>query len=188
MREKAEDLLSCQNIVPYVKPKARGVISSEFVPYSIPDTSRVFTETANIDRIWSLAQFSASYDFQRDTSSDTMTAPSWSAFNSLMVEKHPPYAISASVPILPYPATSQSAVYTIMVNLQDAMVQVNQNCGALWSDEGVYHIAKELQLLLPSNFDDIFLGLGSFHTTKIIINCLGQYLQDGGIAEALIET
>ena len=60
-------------------------------------------------------------------------------------------------------------------------------CWALWSDEGVYHNAKELLLLFPSQFENIFLGLGSFHTTKIIINCLRQYLGDSGITEALIE-
>ena len=63
-----------------------------------------------------------------------------------------------------------------------------QKCEALWSDEVVYHIVKELQLLFPSDFGNIFLGLGSFHTTKILINCIGQYLQDSGITEALIET
>lgn len=44
-----------------------------------------------------------------------------------------------------------------MVNFQDAMVQVNQNCGVLWNDEGVYHIAKELQLLFPSELIISFL-------------------------------
>lgn len=187
-QKKLNDLLSCQKLVPFLKPKSRGVISSEFVPSDIPDTSSVSTEAANIDCLWSLARFLALYDFQGNTFSETMTVPSWSAFNSLVVEKHPPKAISASVPILPYPATSQAAIYTTMVNFQDAMIQVKQECGALWSDEGVYHIAKELQLLFPSEFGNIFLGLGSFHTTKIIISCLGQYLQDSGIVEALIET
>lgn len=187
-QKKLNDLISCQKLVPFVKPKMRGTISSEFEPCDIPDTSEVCTKAANIDCLWSLARFSASYDFEKDTFTETMTVPSWSAFNSLIVEQHPPKIISASVPILPYPATSQSAIYTTMMNFQDAMVQVNQKCGALWSDEGVYHIAKELQLLFPSDFDNIFLGLGSFHTTKIIINCLGQYLEDSGIVEALIET
>ena len=106
----------------------------------------------------------------------------------LLVESYSPKTISASVPIFPYPATNQSSVCTTMVNFQDAMKQVNQNCGALWSDEGVYHNAKELLLLFPSQFENIFLGLGSFHITKIIINCLGQYLEDSDITEALIET
>ena len=73
------------------------------------------------------------------------------------------------------------------MNFQEAMVQVNQTSWALWSD-GVYHIAKEPQLLFPTNFDNIFLGLRAFHITKIIINCLGQYLEDSGIVEALVET
>ena len=38
--------------------------------------------------------------------------------------------------------------------------------GPLWSDEGMYHIAKEMQLLYPQKFSIIFLGIGSFHLKK----------------------
>ncbi len=63
-------------------------------------------------------------------------------------------------PILPYPATSYDAVFTTMVNFQDALKQKGDAYGALWADEGVYHIAKEIQLLKSDKFDNIFLGLG----------------------------
>ena len=41
--------------------------------------------------------------------------------------------------------------------------------GALWSDEGVYAIAKEIQLLKPNHFGNVFLGMGPFHMEKIVI-------------------
>ena len=59
--------------------------------------------------------------------------------------------------------------------------------GALWCDEGVYHIAREIQLLSPDSFD-AFLGLGGFHMEKGVMACLGKYLKDTGIDKVLINT
>jgi hypothetical protein len=36
----------------------------------------------------------------------------------------------------------------------------------MWADEDVYRIAKEIQLLKPDQFSNIFLGLGWFHMEK----------------------
>ena len=66
-------------------------------------------------------------------------------------------------PILPYPATTYDAVLTMMINFRDALKQKGDTYGALWADEGVYHIAKEIQLVKPDEFSNIFLGLGGFH-------------------------
>ena len=50
-----------------------------------------------------------------------------------------------------------------MVNFQDVLKQKQLDSGPLLSDEGVYRIAKEIQLLEPDKFSNIFLGLGGFH-------------------------
>ena len=60
--------------------------------------------------------------------------------------------------------------------------------GALWSDKGVYAIAKEIQLLKPDHTGNIFLGMGPLHMEKIVIACLGKFLGCIGIDLALIET
>ena len=59
--------------------------------------------------------------------------------------------------------------------------------GQLWCDEGVYRIAKEIQLLMADEFDNIFLGLGWFHAEKNFIACCGQYLQESGIDTVFVE-
>ena len=61
-----------------------------------------------------------------------------------------------------------------MKNFQDVLQQMNLPYGSLWSDKGVYHIGKELQLLNPDQFGNIFLGLG-------------LYLQNSGIKEVTVE-
>ncbi|CAB4011741.1 Hypothetical predicted protein [Paramuricea clavata] len=75
-------------------------------------------------------------------------------------------------PILPYPATTYDAILTTMINFQDALKQKGDSYGGLWADEGVYRIAKEIQLLKPEQFNNIFLGLGGFHMEKIVLRVL----------------
>ena len=68
-----------------------------------------------------------------------------------------------------------------MKNYQDILNQRNVPYGPLWCDEGVYRIAKEIQLLRPNEFRNILLGMGGFHTEKIVLACLGKYLEKSGI-------
>ena len=75
-----------------------------------------------------------------------------------------------------------------MINFQDALKQKGDSYGGLWADEGVYRIAKEIQLLKPEQFNNIFLGLGGFHMEKIVLACLGAYLEPSGIFSVLVET
>ena len=93
--------------------------------------------------------------------------------------------VSAS---LIFTSVGTDTIFTSMLNFQDVLKQKNAMPGALWSDEGVYAIAKEIQLLKPEQFGNIFLGMGPFHMEKIVIACLGKFLGCIGIDLALIET
>ena len=52
--------------------------------------------------------------------------------------------------------------------------------GALWCDEGVYRIAKELQLLNSHMFDTCF------HTEKILLACCWLYLKEIGVRDVFV--
>ena len=67
-----------------------------------------------------------------------------------------------------------------MKNFQDILKQRELPYGPLWCDQGVYRIAKEIQLLKSVEFDNIFVGLGGFHTEKIVLACIGKYLVNIG--------
>ena len=69
-------------------------------------------------------------------------------------------------PILPYVATEYDTIHIVMCNV---LLQKSQSDGPLWCNEGVYRLEKELQLLDPAYFDNIFLGLGDFRTEKVLI-------------------
>ena len=107
--------------------------------------------------------------------------PSWSATNSARIVNNVNKTSVGFTPLLPYPATEYDTIYTCMKNFQDVLHQTFNQCGALWCDEGVYRLAKELQLLFPETFDNIFLGLGGFHMEKTIIACIGKYHQGSGV-------
>ena len=64
---------------------------------------------------------------------------------------------------------------------QNVLLQKGLESGPLWCDEGVYRIAKELQLLNPDKFANIFVRLGGFHLEKVVIACCGKYLEESGI-------
>ena len=73
------------------------------------------------------------------------------------------------------------------MNVQDVLKQKQQVSGALWCDEGVYHIAKELQLLCKDKFNNIFLGLGGFHMDKVVLNMIGQFLSNIGVHDIFVQ-
>ena len=50
------------------------------------------------------------------------------------------------MPILPYPATEYDAIFTTIINFLAVLKQKEPENDPLWSDEGVYHTAKEIQL------------------------------------------
>ena len=55
-------------------------------------------------------------------------------------------------------------------------------------DKGVYHIAREIQLIRPEEFSNIVLCLGSFHMAKVVLGCLGKYLKERGAENILVES
>ena len=59
--------------------------------------------------------------------------------------------------------------------------------GALWCDEGVYQIPKELQLLYNDKFNDIFLGLRGFHMEKVVLNVIGQFLSNIDVCDIFVQ-
>lgn len=122
------------------------------------------------------------------TETDVDMIPSFTALQSCLQNPSKFHATStAFIPILPYKATEMDSIFTTMLNFQDVLAQRSERVGALWCDEGVYAVAKEIQILKPDIFSNIFLGLGPFHMEKIVMACLGKFLDCVGIDTALVE-
>ena len=119
---------------------------------------------------------------------DEQTMPIWSAANSILSENEPPLKQIAFLPVLPYPITQYDVVYTAMKNLQGILTNLDQDELPVTCDEGVFRIAREIQLIRPDEFNNIVICLGSFHMTKIALGCVGKYLKGSGAENILIES
>ena len=97
--------------------------------------------------------------------------------NSILLDGDVTLTHIGFTPILPYPVTDFDAIFISMKNYQDVLTEKELPYGAFWCDEGVYHIAKELQLLKPAELSNLFIGLGGFHMEKVVLSCIGLYLK-----------
>ena len=113
--------------------------------------------------------------------------PSFAAVKNLIDSSTHPITKCAFTPILPYAATEYDTIFTTMVNFQDVRKQKESEISLLWSDEGVYQTAKEIQLWHPWKFSNIYLGIGGFHLERVVIDCLGTYLKSSGIQNLVLE-
>jgi len=172
-------VLPCQTLSTATNMGKRGEISDDF---RTGNFNNKVSKTTKHFRIWNAARFKIFG--QRDGNG----VPSFVATNSLFADPVNVITNFSFTPILPYPATEYDTIFTCMRNFQDVLKQRSQEYGPLWCDEGVYRIAKELQLLNPVEFDNIFLGLGGgFHMEKVLIACCGVFLKDTGIDSVFVE-
>lgn len=66
-----------------------------------------------------------------------------------------------------------------MKNFQDILKKRELPYVPLRSDQGMYRIAKEIQLLKLDRFDNILLELVGFHTEKVVLTSIGKLLEGG---------
>ena len=148
-------------------------------PYTSDDT-----ETKKLtDIAWSMGRLNLDIkdnNVDRIVYPEQQTMPSWSASNAVWTDENVPLKQVASLPVLPYPVTLYSAVYTQMTNLVAICAQLVQHKLPVYADENVYCMAKEIQLLRPAEFKNLVLCLGTFHTAKTLLKCTGKSLEGSG--------
>ena len=119
---------------------------------------------------------------------NTQSTPTWSAYNPLVCEDNTKIQRTAFFPVIPYPVTEYSSVYTAMCNFLIASDQLDQEDLLIACNEGVDHIARHIQLLEPEKFKHLVLLLGNFHMIKIFLAIIGKYLKESGVNHIFIET
>ena len=92
-------------------------------------------------RLWTLSQYKDKSPVDNGTH-----IPSFAAVKCLIDSSTHSITKCAFTPILPYPATEYNDIFTTMINFQDVLKQKECENSRLWSDEGLYHTAKEMQL------------------------------------------
>ena len=177
------NVLDCQQQISFHRP-GRASIPKEFTPNVFHMPNGVINSALCEDVLWCLSR----HTIPLYSVSKTQNIPSYIALKSLLSTTNVSITTCAFTPIIPYPATEYETIYTCMKNFQDILHQNNMPYGPLWCDEGVYRIVKEIQLLKRIEFQNIFLGIGGFHTEKVVLAAIGKYLEDVGAENVFVET
>ena len=164
--------------------------------YSINDINNIKlipeiyeTDLQKNNFVWFLLRMAISEEERKfSTQNINQSIPSWSSFNSAVSIDDRPKQIVGYLPVLPFPVTDASTVYTCLKNFNDLLSQLQQNYLAVACDEGVYKIARHIIFENEREFDNIILFLGDFHIIKILLSCIGKYLKHSGIESIFIET
>ena len=104
---------------------------------------------------------------------------------SLVTDEDLTQKIIGFLPVLPYPVTEYTVVYTALKNFQDILSQLDQSHLPITCDEGVYHIARAIIMNNPTEFSNLVLCLRSFH---LIMGAIGKYIEGSGAEIILAES
>ena len=142
------------------------------------------------DLTWSLARVDICESVSNGVNikPDDQIMPDWSVANSVLSEHVVKQKRVAFLPVLPYPVTQYDIDYTAMKNFQKVLQYLKQPKLPVICDEGVYHTAREIQLIRHNEFQDIILCMGTFHMAKVELGCLGIFLTGSGAETILVES
>ena len=183
--------LPCQELKEYIKPVRKPDLPEDYEVepelYTLGQLQH--DEISQKDIIWSLARMNLpTSESQMVThTNDKQTMPSWSGFNSIVTSENVPQKKVGFLPLIPQPVTQYATVYTALKNFQNVLSQLKQAHIAITCDEGVYHIAREITLCHKDEFQDIVLCLGSFHMIKVLLGCLGKFIESSGAESIFVE-
>lgn len=181
--------LKCQELQPFYKPAKRADLSADYATETHPVDKDLLQAVRKKDLAWSLARLDLS---ENQTSINIkpsdQTMPAWRETNTVLSEKDISKKRVGFLPVLPYPVTQYDTVYTALKNFNGILQHLEQHKLPVTCDEGVYHIAREIQLIRPEEFQDIVLCMGSFHMAKVALGCLGKYLKGSGAESILVES
>ncbi|KAJ8669425.1 hypothetical protein QAD02_000684 [Eretmocerus hayati] len=184
--------LPSQELKTFHKPPGKVTLPPD-TKIDPPIQPEMFARINSDDFTWNLSRTLIDDDgagqSERENESETVqTVSSWSAYNAVTCDDHQKIQNTASLPILPFPVTEYSTVYTAMCNFIEILNQLDQKHLPIVCDEGVYRIARHIQLLHPEKFGGMIFMLGSLHMAKILESCIGKYLSESGADHVLVET
>ena len=141
-------------------------------------TEAKYDDTTKTDTAWMLSRLDLSMIKSGNVSPfpQEQVIPEWAAFNSFVSIDNKKVQQVGFLPVLPHLVTKYETVYKSVNNFLNILKQLKQNNMAIFCDEGVYHIAREILLKKPEEFKGLVLCLGSFHLIKTYLACNGKYL------------
>lgn len=178
--------LNCQILNSFIKPAIKPLLPDDFHLMNEIQNKHIMYDEKKKDQIWALTRIDLEKSVNIKPSNQKV--PSWSGVNSIWSSENIPVSQVSFLPLLPFPVTEYSTVYTELKNFNVMLSALNQTNLPVACDEGVYRIAREIQLLRPDEFKNIVLCMGSFHMTKVALGCIGKFLKDSGAQTIFVES
>lgn len=176
--------LPCQKVQSYHKPLKRPSLQEDF--QVAEDINIVISDTAVTEA--EAKEFLISL-VRSGIKDEENPVPTWAGIHALTSKKTVPLKKVGFLPVIPYPVTNYSTVFTALKNFQNVRAQLeDQPTLPVFCDEGVFHIVAEILMNNPADFCDLYPMMGAFHMTKVALRCAGTYLSGCGIEDGLIET
>ena len=64
--------------------------------------------------------------------------------------------------------------YSVVYSSQDVLSHLDRSHIPVTCDEGVYHIAREMIMNTPPEFNNLVLCLDYFHLIKVVMGAIGK--------------
>jgi len=178
--------LKCQKVTPISLKRSSIKIPENFIVNSdlFEMNDSEYKKIECKDLTWMIARMNP----ENEVGSHEQVIPSWSAFNASVSNRVTKQQIVGFMPLIPNPVTEFSTVYLALCNFKNVLGQLQQTVLPVACDEGVYNIAEQIILQRPDEFKNIFLMLGTFHMSKIVLACVGKYLKGSGVESIFVET
>ena len=174
--------LPCQVVGPYAKPPVRP---------SLPANMLLTPENCNIIHLDTevARNKAAKLEFCIHLVRTGLSQKSvlWTASRVLISKASIPLMRVGFLPVIPKPITNPATVYKALENFENVRKQLDQSVLPVWCDDGVFAPAMEIVLSEPDTFKSIFLMLGPFHWTKVLLRCVGRLFAGSGIDDSLKE-
>lgn len=175
--------LPCQDIPPHVKPATRPTLPDDMIMHpenkqvSLLDMQTARNAALETEFLISLIRLGEA-DKRHHI---------WAAVHTLVSSAAVPLMRVGFLPVIPRPITERATVRQCLANFQSVRRQLGQTSMAVWCDEGVFAPALDIYLHETEEFKDLFLCLGPFHWTRVLLRCQGKLLRGSGPDDALIE-
>ena len=177
--------LPCQQVQPYPKPTERP---------SLPNDMKLHPENVQLDILdmKTARETAAKREFlitllRVGLNRNTEETPIWSAVHTLVSSSTVPLMRVGFLPVIPEPITNYASVRQLCYNFENIREQLGQPEFAMWYDQPVYDMAREVILNEQGKLKKIVPCMGPFHDERVLMKCGGKHLRGSGVDTALVE-
>lgn len=114
--------------------------------------------------------------------------PSWKLLNSNFSEKEELVTVPCYIPSINSQPSDISTVYTTLKKGEQLAIECGQSYHVHTFDQQLYAIAQQVKFANTSEFANLTVRLGGFHTLCCYISCINKIWGDCGISDLLVES